>query len=186
MANISQNWLDKGLLDVLSVFTYKYEQKKYSKQIARELNLPNRTVSRKLDNASRQGLIKYVREGKNKLYYLDLNSKKTFQIIVMLESYKALKFAVKNPNLFMLLEKHEPKLIFGSYAEFKDGKDLDVVFFSTEEPDNDLIHAQLTNKKEFRKLLLKKETLLVEIANKHIILSDYDYFVSLFLEFYKG
>lgn len=185
MANISQNWLDKGLLDILIIFTYNYKKKRYSTQIAKELNMPNRTVTRKLDIASKQNLIKYIREGKNKLYYLDLKQEKTFQILIMLESYKAIKYATKNPKISLMIEKYEPKIIFGSNAKFEKGKDLDIVFFKEQKLDDEYIHAQYTTKNEFKKQLIKKETLHLEIANKHIILSDYDYFVKLFIEHYN-
>lgn len=185
MANISQNWQNMNLLDILTIFTYEYNKKKYSVQIAKKLNLPNRTVSRKLDIASKQGLIKYVREGKNKLYYLDLNLKKTFHLLIMLEAYKALKFKTKNPKLGLILEKYDSKILFGSHAEFNKGKDLDVVFFKEEKLYDVIIHPQITTKKEFKQKLMKKNVLAIEIAKKHIILSDYDYFVKLFIEHYN-
>lgn len=185
MANISQNWLDKGVLDILLIFTYMYNKKRYSNQIAKALNLPNRTVSRKLDYASKQGLLKYIREGKNKLYYLDLNLEKTFQLLVILESYKALKFTSKDSKLASLLKKYDAELVFGSYAEFKEGNDVDVVFFNNQNITESIIHPQHTTKREFEKLLSKKDALAVEISNKHIILSDYDYFIRLFMEHYN-
>ena len=185
MANISQNWLDKGLLDILIVFTYEYNKKRYSGEISKELNIPNRSVSRKLEHAEKQGLIKFVRSGKNKLYYLDLNLKKTFHLILMLESYKALKFAKFYTKTSTLLERFETKLIFGSCAKFQTGSDIDVVFFGKQIVNKDIIHAQYTTKQDFKRQLLKKNTLPIEIAKNHIILSDFEYFVKLFMDYYN-
>jgi hypothetical protein len=186
MADERQKWLNKNVLDILSLFTYDYSRKIYAAEASKELNIAERTVSRKLNQASSSDLIRYRREGKNKIYFLDLSLEKTFHILMHLEAYKTIRFLTENPKIGLIIEKYDAKLIFGSYARFKKGSDLDVVFFDKQGISEDIIHEQITTKKKFKKALFNRATLALEIAKNHIILSDYEYFVRLFMEYYNG
>ena len=193
MANISQKWqgLDKGLIDILVIFTYGYNKKRYSLEISKKLGIPNRTVSRKLNKACQLGFLKYIREGRNRLYFLNLDLNFTFHLLLVLETYKAMKFLSENSKINLILEKFKTdKIIFGSYAKNKNTKksDLDIVFFDKVNLDNSFIeiHPQFSSKMEFRKALFKKNTLSLEIIENHIILSNYEWLIKLFMEYYNG
>jgi len=70
MANISQKWLnsiDTATFEIAEVFTRGYSKKLHGSEIARLLNLPQRTIHRKLDSLCNLGVLKFSREGKNKL-----------------------------------------------------------------------------------------------------------------------
>lgn len=186
MTNMSQIWVDRGLLDILSIFTYDYGRMRYAREISGSMELPSKTVSRKLERADSMGLIKHTYQGKNKLYYLDLVMERTFHILMALESYKTMRFVSENRRIALILEKYPTKLVFGSFAKFKKGNDIDIVFFSKPDISEDIVHPQYTTKVDLRKRLSKKEALALEIADNHIILSDHEFFVRLFMEHYKN
>ncbi len=195
MANMGQKRLelDNRMLEILSLFTYDYTKKRYASEIAKTNPYPQRTISRKLNKACELGILKYLKEGRNKLYYLDLNQAITFHILLMVESYKALDFKLKNPKLNLLLDNYNSdKIIFGSYAKsnFNKDSDIDVLFLTANEIDimksSFVIHSQFSSFDNFKKKIIKKEVLALEIANNHIILSGYEKIIKLLMGVYGG
>ncbi|MFO8016826.1 MAG: helix-turn-helix domain-containing protein [Candidatus Woesearchaeota archaeon] len=189
---MSQKWLnmDGALMDILTVFTYDYSRQRYAIDIARKKGLPQRTVSRKLNQAQEKGLLKYTREGRNKMYFLDLNNPLARHLLVMLESYKALQFFSANPKTALYLERFsQGKIIFGSYARGKKGEDLDVVFLGGKAELGAApvsVHPQYSTIRELKKKLKQDDALAWEIADNHILLSDFDALVRIFMEAYNG
>ena len=86
------------------------------------------------------------------------------------------------------------KIIFGSYAKNINTKDsdLDIILLSKEDKKiNEIInkssieiHTQFSTKNELRKRLNDGDTLAIEIAKNHIILSNFDDLVKIFMEHY--
>ena len=200
MTNISQKWLngiDGTALAIARVFTQNYAKKMHGSDIAKRLCMPQKTVSRKLNRLCNLGVLKYVREGKNKLYFIDKESPFIFHFLVLVESYKAVKFLLGNQKISSILKDIScGKIIFGSYANDTKNKnsDLDIVFLckknrKVEEalgrfPVN--VHAQFSTIQDLRKKLREKNTLALEIAENHIILDNLDEVIKLFMEYWYG
>jgi DNA-binding transcriptional ArsR family regulator len=193
MANISQKWLNEKDFEILSVFANDYSFRVHESEIVRKLKIPQRTISRKLNALNKKGFLKYTREGKNKVYSLDKDSFLFFQILMLTESYKSLKFLLEQNKLAILLrELNVSLLIFGSYAKRtqNSSSDLDVVLFckKTKGIMNIIkkfpieIHAQFSTINEFREKLLKKDTLALEIEKNHIIIQGFDELIKIFME----
>ncbi len=202
MAKTSQNWLnglDNVTLDIAAVFASNYSIKTYGSEIAKDLDLPQRTVSRKLNILTKIGVLTYMPEGRNKLYSLNKNNPLSKTYLTFLETYKAICFFLKWPKIALMLEsvlKECGCVVFGSYAAGnpKGGSDLDLLFFSKKESKVKEalktafieVHAQFLSYNEFNQSLKNKKTLATEIAFKHIILNDFDNIINLFWGYYLG
>lgn len=187
MTNISQNWLE-----ILIAFTNDYNQKLTSSQIAKEIKIPQRTVSRYLNKLN--NLIRYEIEGKNKKYYLDLNQQKTKQLIFLIENYKTFKFL--NTELFIMIEdiiKTNDVVLFGSYANNTKIKNSDIDLLIIGKKSQEIkklsekqpkkINIHFSTIKEFKELLKNKNTLAIEILKNHVVFGSSE-FINLCWEFY--
>lgn len=193
MANISQKWLNEKDLNIISVFVNDYSLRIRESELVRILNSPQRTISRKLNSLNKKGFLKYTREGKNKIYYLDSESPLFFQILMIGESYKSLKFLIENDGLAILFrELNVPLVVFGSYAKKiqNPSSDLDIVLFCKK--NNRLaniikkfpieVHAQFSTFEDFKEKLQKKDVLSCEIKNNHIIINGFEDLIKIFME----
>jgi len=99
--------------------------------IAKALNESHSTVLRKLDKLTKENVVDYKIEGKNKVFSLKINLQ-TKNYIFNAERYKLIKLLKKYPELNIIIEellkKSEDRLIilFGSYAKFTAKKDSDI------------------------------------------------------------
>lgn len=196
MANISQKWLNDVEPAVLYVFANDYSKKMYGSEIARRLNMPQRTVSRKLNNLCDSGILAYNREGRNKLYYLNHDNPSVFQFLIFAETYKSLRFFAHNPRIALILAELPAAVIFGSYAKgtWNESSDLDILFFSEE--DNHIekaignfpvqVHAHYLLPHELEMKLKAKNALALEIAENHILSGKFDEIVRIFMGHFYG
>ena len=67
--------LDKTELRILEEFLGDYSVRLTGSWIAQNKNLNEKTVSNKLNNYEKQGLMKSTMQGRNKLYYLNTDDK---------------------------------------------------------------------------------------------------------------
>jgi len=197
MANISQKWLTE--LTVLNPFTSGYSAKMHASAIARLLKLPQRTVARKLDTLAKLNLIKYTREGKNKLYYFDFNNKTSIFTLSTVEYNRAFEFCISFPKIAILiseLAEYGDVLLFGSYAKgySTSESDIDILFIGRKSKNiNNTIKKypfkasmQYSSYEKFRESLENNNALAKEIAKSHIIFNNVEKYVRLFAEHYNG
>ncbi len=194
MANISQKWLNKEL-EILSVFSNEYDKKLRESGIVQIKKMPQRTVSRKLNLLAKTGILDFVREGKNKVYFLKKENPVINPILMLIESYKTLSFLGKHQKIALILEKIEdPCLVFGSYAKGNknEGSDIDLAVFTENKKEIEKklsfapfeIHAQFTSLKKFEEDLKNKNQLAMEIAKNHILIKGFDNLIKLFSDYY--
>ena len=123
MTNISQD----SPLYVLVPFMRNYSEKITVSKIARELNLPQKTVFRRMEELAETGVIGFEREGRNKKYFLKESRK--FLVAGLVEGLKELNFLISHPEVSLLLEEISPLtgvIVFGSYAKGLEKKESDV------------------------------------------------------------
>ena len=107
------------------------ESNNHVRGIAKNLKESHSTVSRKLDNLKKEGVVDSRKEGKNKIFYLKKNLI-SHTYILQTELYKLTKLLKKDPELEIIFEeilkKTDEKLIvlFGSYAKSLAKKDSDI------------------------------------------------------------
>ncbi len=192
MANIRQNWLN-----VLLPFANDYTAKFTASEIARITNIPQRTVSRSLDNLVIHNLIRFIIEGKNKKFHLDLNDQRIRVLTKLIEDYKALDFSIKNKKIYLMIEdlfEERDLIIFGSYAKgnYNDKSDIDILIIGNKskklldlarnQPKQLNLHFSTLS--GFEKLLKNRNLLALEIIKSHIIFGDS--FSNLCWKFYKN
>jgi hypothetical protein len=187
---MGQKWLhwDYTSLKILSQFTYNYSKKRNSLEISKDTKIPLRTVSRKLKWFAENNFIKCMTEGKNKKYFLDLYNPLTYHLLINLESFKALEFIKNNQKISLYLKTLDEKImIFGSFAKYGQGNDLDIVIFNNKEIELAPldIHPQNISIKEFKKLLMTKNSFAKEIADNHILFNNFDEFIKILIEAYN-
>jgi predicted nucleotidyltransferase len=194
MANISQKWLNKEF-EILSVFGNIYNKRARESEIVEITKMPQRTVSRKLNQLAKNKILDFVNEGKNKIYFLRKDNPLMNQILVFIENYKTFKFLNKNEKLSFILEKiKEPCLLFGSYSKGNHDKDsdIDLAVFSDNNRDIEKsialapfeVHVQFSSLDKFKEDLKNKNPLTKEIANNHIIINGVDNLIKIFSEYY--
>lgn len=127
-------------------------------------------------------------EGKNTYYFLKKNLE-TLYLTRIIELRKAQLFIKNNPRfkeLFNYFVKSNIYcLIFGSYAKknFNKNSDIDILILSSKKIPEHLcpvkMHLINLTKTQFESALKKKETLINEIINNHIIINGVDYFTNI-------
>lgn len=195
MTNISQKWLNMNgkELEILSLFANDYSLRIHESEIVKRLNIPQRTVSRKLNILAKRGFLRYLREGKNKIYFLDKDAPFLFQLLTLIESYKSVKFLLNNLKLAFLFNNIKcGAVIFGSYARNRPdlSSDLDIVFLCNrnKEIDNIIsksqikIHAQFSSVENLKEKLDEKDALALEIEKSHVIINSFDALIKIFME----
>jgi len=177
MTNIGQNWPE-----VLLPFVNDYTIKLTASEISRKTKISRRTVSRILNELVKLNLVRYMIEGKNKKYYLDLDDQRVKLLINFVENYKSLKFSIEEKKAYLILEemmKIKPLVLFGSYAKGNatTNSDVDILVVGKESKkirniarkQNKQVNLHFSTLKEFKRLLKEKNTLAKEIIKNHVI-----------------
>jgi predicted nucleotidyltransferase len=197
MANVSQKTL--SFLEVLIPFTKDYNAKIYGTKLAKLSNSPQRTVSRKLIDLEKKGLLKFKRDGKNKSYYLNLDSLLSFSLLQILENHKEIMFHINHPKLSLLLKElslNKSVILFGSYAKgrAKTNSDIDLVILDKENKQiNSIIerypyeiNAFYFTLPHLKSMLKKGEPLAKEIIKDHIFLGKKEKVIKTLIDYNKN
>ncbi|MCK4808194.1 MAG: nucleotidyltransferase domain-containing protein [Candidatus Aenigmarchaeota archaeon] len=180
MSNVTQK-----LVNLLIPFSGNYSACFSATQISKKTGIPQQTASRGLNELAKNNLINYKTEGKNKMFYLDLEKTSSKNILNMIENHKALKFLVENKEVSLIIDEiiHKSKslAVFGSYAKgTADRKsDLDAAIFGKKASIDDIkkrcvieINEHYTSYSEFGRLLKNENPLAIEIAENHVFFGN--------------
>jgi len=191
MANISQNWLD-----VLIPFSHEYDKKITGSEIAKIMNIPQRTAARHLNELVKANLLRFEVRGKNKFYYFDLRSERSKIILGLVESYKSFLFSL-NTDLWIYLRELSgfgTLVLFGSHTKDYASKlsDIDLVIFAKKTKKiNELmeklpkVQAHFVSIEKFEKILKSGKVLAREIIRNHVVFGDISGFTDVCWRFYK-
>jgi len=194
MTNISQKWLKE--LNILVPFTDNYGSAIYGSKLAKINHLPQKTVSRKLNQYCDIGFLKFKKEGKNKLYYFDLGNIKSLFLIQIIELYKGLKFLSKHTKIALLInDLSKSVILFGSYAKGYATKESDIDLLLIGKKSRKIkeiierypfkINIHYSTYDHFEKLLHKGNALAKEIAKNHIIFGECERLIEILTRYYK-
>lgn len=190
LSNITQKWLD-----LLAPFTSNYSLRISASGLSKRTKIPQQTVSRYLNKLAKSNLLDYVKEGKNKLFYFDLEKPTIKTILNSIENQKALQFQLKVKEASVIIEEllHycESLIVFGSYASgnYTKESDLDLVILGkwNKEKIKKIKEKQLTevnehysSYNEFIELLNSRNPLALEIMKNHILFGDVSKIVDIF------
>lgn len=190
MSNITQKWVD-----VLMPFLGGYNLKLTASEISKKMKIPQQTVSRLLNQLVRKNLIQYNKQGKNKLFYLDLEKCETEVMLNIIENIKSLNFLNKTKKVGVivgsLLKYCDSIILFGSYASYKNNEnsDLDLVVFKPKDGFKKIVRQSVmdinphyTTYKEFKKLIKGGNPLTIEILRNHILFGEVSKIIKNFIQ----
>ena len=196
MVNSKMSNITQIQVNTLAPFTLDYSSRLSASEIARRTKIPQQTASRYLNKLVKDNLLEYKREGRNKLFSLDLKKETSRIILNSIENEKSLQFLLKNKGLHVIIEEIlgycDSLIVFGSYASgtFNEDSDLDLVIFGKADKEEikkvkrksglEIVEHYVSHK-EFEKILLSNNPLSLEILNNHIIFGDLSGIVNIFL-----
>lgn len=196
MGDITQKWVD-----ILQPFSNNYAARLSASSLARLVNSPQQTVSRYLNELSENNILNYTFEGRNKLFYLELEKQTTRTIFNLIENQKALHFQLEHKAISIVINeilKHcESLVVFGSYASSsaKKGSDLDIVISGKCDKEEIKkikqrqaieINEHYVTFKEFEELLSSRNPLAIEIKINHVLFGNVAKLVDVFLRRSNG
>ena len=175
----------------LEIVLVLLKNKTHLREIARILNESHSTILRKIDELSKENVLDYKKEGKNKVFFIK-NNLKAKNYVYSAEIHKLNILLRKHPELAIILEDIKKEfskgmiILFGSYAKGIPKKDSDIDIY-LETNDNNI----KTRMKEINsKLSIKigkfdtKSLLIKEIIKNHIIIRGLEDFYER-VEFFK-
>lgn len=117
----------------LEIVNELLKNKGHIRGIAKSLNTNHMSISRKIKMLSKENVVDYEQEGKNKTYFLK-KSAEARSYVFMAENYKLIKLLRKYPNLRAIIDKTRGNrkislaILFGSYAKgvAKPESDIDI------------------------------------------------------------
>lgn len=192
MGNITQKWVN-----LIIPFTSGYSKRFTQSELSRASSIPQQTSSRYLDSLMKKGFISYEMQGRNKLFYIDMQNQSSGALLQMIENYKALQFQQKVKEISViineLLKYAESIILFGSYSSYKftNESDIDMIIIgnadkagikNAKKKFSVSINEYYVSYKEFAGLLKSKKPLAVEILKNHIIFGEVSKIVHIFME----
>jgi len=190
LSNITQKWVD-----ILLPFSDDYSLRISASDLAKKTKIPQQTASRYLNKLVELNLINYIKEGKNKLFYFDLERQTTKTMLNLIENKKSLQFQSKEKEIAVIIEELlkncESLIVFGSYASGNSKKesDLDIVIVGKNKrvevekiKQNQVIkiNEHYVSYNEFNKILQSRNPLALEIMKNHILFGDVSKLVDIF------
>ncbi|PIN74729.1 hypothetical protein COV18_05915 [Candidatus Woesearchaeota archaeon CG10_big_fil_rev_8_21_14_0_10_37_12] len=167
----------------LEIIDLLFKKENHVRGISKKLNESHSTISRKLNYLKDENAIDYVREGKNKVFFLKKNIVAQSYILTS-EIHKLIKLLRICPELSVIFEemlnKTDEKLIilFGSYAKGLAKKDSDIdVYIETKNKTVKKIVEDINSKISVKIGTFDIDSPLVkEIIKDHIIIRGVEKF----------
>lgn len=180
---------------ILEEFLKNYEIRLTGSHIAKKKNLNQKTTSIALKGIEEEGFLKSAMQGRNKLYFLNLDDAETsVHFISAIEHLKAIEFYKRQQLIREIAAKIAPLCdgivaIFGSYAKGTEKKDSDLdVFVAGKYDENgvrkvsEMYRIEINVKNYplsgFKGALRKHDPFIEEVLANHILVKNIQQFVS--------
>ncbi len=162
----------------------------------REMEKPHQTLKKYVDRLVDENILKVEGRGKHKKYRLNEECYLAFHYLSISEKLMTDRFLERETLLKRLYEMLTPfmsdvrVLVFGSYANNREGEDIDLLVVGDKDDDMDKTLRKFgeTYKHVHTVCVSDKNNLdrrfIKEIHKKHIIFSGTDYFVRIFGDMY--
>lgn len=190
--------------DVIVPFLGNYAAGFHIREIARKMSMNHRTVLLALNSLQKQGIVKHVTSGRNKIFHLSLENPRTKDHVRDVESYRLGRTLNDNITIKELYSSlltppipETPIILFGSYAKGGHDKKSDIDLLILEKNKKIIkavkkfefkydikVHVQMIGQDKIERGLKEKQPLLFEIAEGHIILNNQDAFVGILWRYY--
>ncbi len=182
-------------LKIIEEFLRDLDSKLTGSFIAKKKKLNQKTVANYLNKLEKENILESRTQGKNKLYYFNLQNKEIVKNFIMaVEHLRTINFYQKNILTKEISEKIIPyikgvAIIFGSYAKNTQKKDSDIdimVIGKCNEKEIDKIskmYGKEINLKIYPRLI--KDILTTEVIKNHIIIKNTEKFIEGILRWKK-
>ncbi|MCK4814198.1 nucleotidyltransferase domain-containing protein [bacterium] len=198
--------MDKKISSTLKeyrvLFPYLSDNRRgfHVREIAREMKMNHRTAGLALDRLETHGVLRHETKGRNKIYYLSEEKPYiTKPYIINVEAQRRAAISKNNlleemmKSLFLPpVVKDSVIILFGSYArgDFSKESDIDILIIGKNEKAGESLmkfgatyrknmSIKTTSVNDFAKNIKKKDPLLLEILEDHVILSNENAFVEI-------
>ena len=158
------------------------------RSIAKKLNTNHMMIARKLNILLNNNIVDFVREGRNKNYFLKKNTGAR-SYVLMAENYKLSKILEEYPILKDIVEKIQKDkriklaILFGSYAKGLAKKHSDIdIFIEIKDLKNKREYSKLDSKLSIKIGKLGKDNLSKEIKKNHILIKGGEKYYESFFE----
>ncbi len=183
------------MLATLGLYLGDYTKQFYLREISKITGIPLKTTQNIVLGLENNKILLSTVRGKNKYFRLNTDNAQTKFYLLQAEIYRTLLFMQKYPlfKTFMKnLNTNAAIIVFGSFAKFSADKDsdLDLLIISKDEeklPFHLLpykVHEVRIPEESFEKASEKRETLLKEIEENHIILNNHSFYVNSIWDYY--
>jgi len=174
-------------IQIFGEFLRDFKAKLTGSFIAQKNNLNQKTVANYLNKLEKEFILKSKTQGKNKLYFLNLDNKEIVKnFIISTEHLRTINFYKKNSLIKEIAEKINPfikgiAIIFGSYAKGIQKKDSDLdIFIIGKANEKELDIISKTYRIEISLKIypkLEQDILTKEVIKNHIIIKNAEQFI---------
>lgn len=177
-------------LEVLQPFTKDLETGVYGRELARELDMNQKTVQNRLNSMEEENLLKSTEKGRTKEFTLNKENILTRKLLIATELKKfydllSTSFEVKEIVRDILEKSDGHVVVYGSFAkgDWNEESDLDVLLIDSgeEKKIKELgrkysreIHFMFMTKDEFTEGMKSQEPYLQEILQNHVICRGFE------------
>lgn len=179
LLNTQTRIFEEFLIDFESGLTGSY--------IAKKKKLNQKTVANYLNLLEKQGILRSKVQGKNKLYYLNLENKEILLNFIMgIEHFRSINFYENNLIVKEIFEKINSfidgiAVLFGSYAKGTQKKDSDLdILIIGKCDEKEIYKISKTYKIDINLKIypkIEKDILFEEVLKNHILLKNIDGFI---------
>ncbi len=176
-------------LEVLGLYLGDYAGQFYLREISRLASISLRTTQETTSSLVNQKILQSRKHGKNMYFGLNRENASTKFLILQAEVYKTINFLQKHPEIKSFIKGINSNLfilLFGSFARgsWKSVSDMDLLVVGGKKEELPLhllpykVHLISISKDSFATAIKKKEPLMGEIAESHILLNNHSFYLN--------
>ncbi len=179
-----------NFLEVFYPFTEDLERRVYGRQLARKLEMNQKTVQNRLNTMEEEGLLKSIEKGRTKEFELNRENVLARKLLVATELEKfydllSSSFEVKEIVSDILNRTKGYVIIYGSFAkdDWGNDSDLDILLIQSSREDKVKeiedkysrdIHFMFIKSEEFKEGMQSQEPYMKEILENHVICRGFE------------
>lgn len=183
---------------ILEQFLGDYNKEVHGRGLINKVNLSQKAIALTLEELENQGILKSQKKGNMKHFRLNLLNTEIKAMLQITELTKKINFFLKHRKLANIFNEDNRIVgVFGSYAKGTQKEDSDIDIFiigkkrkgEYENKGNLLglkISIKYLSEKEFGLLLRKKNALLKEMLENHVLIFGAEKFINVIWRNYYG
>ncbi|MBN2141731.1 nucleotidyltransferase domain-containing protein [Candidatus Woesearchaeota archaeon] len=189
--------IHKSYFEIVEQFLGDFSKEVYGRELIGRVSLSQKSIALALNALEKDGILTSRKRGNMKFFKLNNQHGRIRDVLAMAEISRKTRFLEKH-NMIANLFKNDERIvgIFGSYANGTEKKDSDLdVFIVGERIKEDYaskgriydldVSVKYFSIEEFKELLKKKNPLIREISENHVLMFNSEQFISLlWMDFY--